>query len=1071
MDHPHRLTASKKEGNVPAVRRCGNCGREVPEDFAFCPACGAALAAEPQAGARRTVTILFADMVGSTALGERLDPERLQGVLTRYFDAMRAVIERHGGTVEKFIGDAVMAVFGIPQLREDDALRAVRAAAELDDALGDLNAELEASIDVRIRIRVGINTGEVVVTSSTEGTLAAGDAVNVAARLEQAAGVGEILIGAETHQLVRDAVLADALDPLAVKGKSEPLSVFRVQKVDPVAAGFARRLDGPIVGRRRELSLLLGAFDRSVSDQASHLFTVLGVGGVGKSRLLEAFVVDLGDRATVMHGRCPPYGDGITFLPVVQGVREVVGLTGVESADEAREQIAALLVDDDRAGRVAQQVGHVLGIPGGEATPEETLWAIRLLFEAIARRRPLVFLIDDLQWAEPTMLQLVEHIADWSTDSPILLACMARPELLEERPDWGGGKHNATSITLEPLSQEECAILVANLLASDDVAPEVRTRIATAAEGHPLFAEELIGILIDEGRLTLDGDVWRPTGDLSDLKVPPTTSALLAARIDRLDAADRTLLMAASVMGQIFYRQALDVLAADVDVGAHLSSLMRKQFVRPERSDLSGVEALAFRHLLIRDAAYDGLTKAARAELHERFGEWLETNAPELPELIGYHFERACGYLRELGDDEGRTAQLAARAGAYLRTAGSASFARGDMPGAISLFSRAASLLPHDVSLFPLYIDLGQAYAETGELGASERSTQHAVDLAAAGGDELLTARAKMAQGMFAFWGNPSNEFVLEVERAALAWAPRFEDAGDVAGAALAWGAVGGFAWMRCHADDAAAAWRRAIDGFRATDEKLLLSEYLGWVASTVVWGPMPCPDGVLALQALAEEAHDAPVAVSDISESLGNLRLFLGDVDEARALFSEADRQKREMGRSLPLAHSSQQLGLLERLVGNAAESERILHEGVSALIEASSSAVSIVSAFHAESLYDLGRYDDAERAAAIAVDSWGMDIASRVIGMRVRAMVAARSGRFDDAERMAREQIAIIDETDFIVDRGDARIGLAEVLELAGRRDEADAAATAALAFYEAKGNMLQADLARVRLERLRS
>jgi class 3 adenylate cyclase/tetratricopeptide (TPR) repeat protein len=1026
---------------------------------------------EPQAGARRTVTILFADMVGSTALGERLDPERLQGVLTRYYDAMRGVIERHGGTVEKFIGDAVMAVFGIPNIREDDALRAVRAAAELSDALGDLNVELEGAIETRVHIRVGINTGEVVVTGAAEGTLAAGDAVNVAARLEQAAGVGEILIGAETYQLVRDAVVADQLDPVAVKGKTEPLSAFRVQKVDPAAAGFARRLDAPIVGRQRELSLLTGAFDRAVSDQSSHLFTVLGVGGVGKSRLVDAFVVALGDRATVMSGRCPPYGDGITFLPVVEGVRQVVGLTGAEDADDARGHLAALLGGDDRAERVARQVGHVLGIAGGEATPEETLWAIRLLLEAIARERPLVFVIDDLQWAEPTMLQLVEHVADWSTDSPILLACMARPELLEDRPDWGGGKHNATSITLEPLSDEECGTLVANLLASDDVAPEVRERVAAAAEGHPLFAEELIGILIDEGRLTLDGDEWRPTGDLRDLKVPPTTSALLAARIDRLDPTDRSLLMAASVMGQIFYRQALDDLAGDVDVSAHLSSLMRKQFVRPERSDLSGIDALAFRHLLIRDAAYDGLIKSARADLHERFGEWLEANAPELPEVIGYHFERAYGYLGELGGDAGRVAQLARRAGEYLRLAGSAAFARGDMPAAINLFSRVTSLLPQDSSLVHLYIDLGQAYAETARLDESALVMQRAIELAAAGGDELVTARAKMAQGMFAFWGDPTTEFALQIEQDALMWAPRFDEVGDVAGAAIAWAVVGSFAWSRCRATDASTAWRRAIDGFRATDDKLLWSEYLGWLASSVVWGPIPCRDGVLALEALAEEAREAPVAVSDISESLGTLRLLLGQVEEARTLFTEADRRKREMGRTLPLAHSSQQLGLLERLAGNAAGSERILREGVTVLTEASSSAVSIVAAFHAESLYDLGRYDEADRAAATAIAGWEMDIASTVIGTRVQAMVAARAGRFDDAERTARNAIALIDESDFLVDRADARIGLAEVLELAGRLDDAIEAAAQALSLYEAKGNVLQAGHARARLERLRS
>jgi class 3 adenylate cyclase/tetratricopeptide (TPR) repeat protein len=1010
-------------------------------------------------------------MVGSTALGERLDPERLQRVLTRYYEALRSVIDRHGGTVEKFIGDAVMAVFGVPNIREDDALRAVRAAAELGDALDDLNAELDATIGVRVHVRVGINTGEVVVTSAADGTLAAGDAVNVAARLEQAAGPDEIVIGADTYRLVRDAVLADPLDPLTVKGKTEPLSVYRVHKVDPAAAGFARRLDAPIVGRQRELSLLVGAFDRAVSDQASHLFTVLGVGGVGKSRLVDAFVVELGDRATVMSGRCPPYGDGITFLPVVQGIRQVVGLTGAEEADEARERIAAFVRDDDRADRVARQVGHVLGIAGGEATPEETLWAIRLLLEAIARERPLVFVIDDLQWAEPTMLQLVEHVADWSTDAPILLACMARPELLEQRPDWGGGKHNATSITLEPLSDDECKTLVANLLASDEVAPEVRERVAAAAEGHPLFAEELIGILIDEGRLRLDGDEWRPTGDLRDLKVPPTTSALLAARIDRLDAADRSLLMAASVMGQIFYREALNDLAGDVDVGAHLSSLLRKQFVRPERSDLSGLEALAFRHLLIRDAAYDGLTKATRADLHERFGDWLEANAPELPEVIGYHFERAYGYLGELGGDADRAARLALRAGGHLRDAGSASFARGDMPAAINLLSRAADLLPQDASLIQLYTDLGQAHAEGAALEESDRVMERAVDLATATDDELLIARTKMAQGMLAFWGHPTTEFALEIEREASMWAPRFDAVGDVAGGAVAWAAVGSFAWSRCHAEDAANAWRRAIDGFRVTGNKLLASEYLGWLASSIVWGPIPCADGVLALEALAEEARDAPVAVSDISESLGTVRLMLGEVDEARARFTEADRRKREMGRTLPLAHSSQQLGLLERLAGNVAESERILREGVAVLTEAASSAVAIVAAFHSEALYDLGRYEEADRAAATAIAGWQMDVASSVIGMRVQAMVAARAGRFDDAERTARDALASIDGTDFIVDRADARIGLAEVLELSGRQEEATDATTEAIALYDAKGDVLQAGHARARLERLRS
>ena len=353
------------------------------------------------------------------------------------------------------------------------------------------------------------------VADQAQGTLASGDAVNVAARLEQAAGPGEILIGAGTYHLVRDAVVAEPRDPLSVKGKSEPLLTYRVVDVDPQAAGFARRLDAPMVGRARELSLLESAFDRAVSDHACQLFTVMGVGGVGKSRLVEAFVDSLGERATVLRGRCPPYGDGITFLPVVEAVRQATGLRGDEDPTEARRRIADVVgLQDEHAGRIAERVGQVLGLPGAEASQDDTLWAIRRFLEGMAAERPVVFVIDDVQWAEPTMLDLIEHVADWSVDAPILLSCMARPELLEVRPDWGGGKLNATSISLEPLSGEECQALVANLLATDDVAAAVRERIAEAAEGHPLFAEELVAMLVDEGRIEHVDGVWTSTGDL-----------------------------------------------------------------------------------------------------------------------------------------------------------------------------------------------------------------------------------------------------------------------------------------------------------------------------------------------------------------------------------------------------------------------------------------------------------------------------------------------------------------------------------------------------------------------------
>ena len=988
------------------MKTCERCGRESAGEFSFCPACGAPLNGEARTESRRTVTIVFSDIVGSTELGERLDPERLQTVLARYFDAMRAVIESHGGTIEKFIGDAVMAVFGIELVREDDALRAVRAAAGMRDALGVLNAELLDTHGLEIQVRTGLNTGEVVITGKVaHEMLASGDPVNVAARFEQAAGAGEILIGEATYRLVRDAIIAEPLEPLVLKGKAEPLRAYRVVKVDPHAAGFARRLDAPMVGRERELSMLIGAFDRTVTDHACHLFTVLGVGGVGKSRLLEALVTALGDRATVLRGRCLAYGDGITFLPIVEAVRQAAMLTGSEEPDEARQRIANLTAGDEEAERIAEQVAQVLGIAGGDATPEETLWAIRRLLEGMAREHPVVLLLDDIQWAEATLLHLIEYIADWSVDAPILLACMARPELLDARPDWGGGKLNATSISLEPLSDEECGTLVANLLAVESVAPEVRERVAAASEGHPLFAEELLAMLVDEGRVQLINDVWTPSADLSELSMPPTTSALLAARLDRLDPPDRRVLEEASVIGQVFYRDALDVLADEPDPGDRLASLMRKQFVRPERSDVAGTEALAFRHLLLRDVAYDGLTKASRADLHGRFAAWLEERAPEREEQIGYHYERSHRYLEEIGGSD--HSDMAARAATHLRAAGGMALARGDMPATKSLLSRAASLMsPDDVALVPLLSELTQAQTEMGELQQANLVAERAVRVAEASGDEVLAARTRAHGAMMLFWGSQTADPAAQ-EANARAQLPLFERAGDAAGAAYSWALIGGTLWGRCRAREAGAAWRRAVDLFNAAGNRWLASEYLGWLSSVAVWGPTPCDVALRDLESLAEEARGTPSSELEVAASVGTVLMMLGDLEGARRRFEASDHGMRELGRALPLAHSSQQLGLLELLSGNPLEAEAILGPASRVLEEMGSDALSIIAAFHAQVLYALGRYDEADDAAMKAI--FFDDTSSTTIGLGVRGMVAARRGHLPEAEELARRAIAL--------------------------------------------------------------
>ncbi len=426
---------------------CPSCGAENPEGQRFCGDCGLRLG-EPEAPApevRKTVTIVFSDIAGSTALGERLDPEALRRVLSRYFDAMRLILESHGGTVEKFIGDAVMAVFGVPAVHEDDALRATRAAAEMRLALADLNKELERDHGVTISNRTGVNTGEVVVGAGGQ-TFATGDAVNTAARLEQAASSGEILLGERTYRLVRDAVAAEGVAGVDAKGKAEPVPAWRLMSVHPSAEGIARRRDVPIVGRERELRLLREAFDRAVADRTCVLFTIFGAPGVGKSRLVEGFLSGLD--AEVLRGRCLPYGDGITYWPVVEMLTRAAELTELDGPAEIREKLRRLAGEGDEGELVVERLAQLLGVAGAAAAADETFWAVRKLFESLARTRPLVVDLDDLQWAEPTLIDLIDHVADWTRDAPVLVLCNARPDLLDAHPGWGGGsgtRHRSTS--------------------------------------------------------------------------------------------------------------------------------------------------------------------------------------------------------------------------------------------------------------------------------------------------------------------------------------------------------------------------------------------------------------------------------------------------------------------------------------------------------------------------------------------------------------------------------------------------------------------------------------------------
>ena len=433
--------------------------------------------------------------------------------------------------------------------------------------------------------------------------------MNVAARLEQAAEPGTVLIGEKTFRLVRDAVVVEPVPPLEVKGKSEPLAAFRLVQVTPGVAGVARRLDSPMVGRERELARLRQTFESAIADRSCQLFTILGTAGVGKSRLVEEFLGSLGE-ATVLRGRCLPYGEGITFFPVGEVVKEAAGLEDFDAPDEIERKICAVLGAD---GPACSTLAQLFAAADRDSSVEETFWAVRSFLEAVAKTAPLAVVFDDIHWGEPTFLDLIEHIAGWAREAPILVLCVARPELLDERADWGRGKFNATTISLEPLSDDECGDLIGNLLGRATLPDEARDRILAAAEGTPLFVEEMLSMLIDEGSLARDGDRWVATGPLVDLRVPPTIQALLAARLEQLTGEERAAIQRAAVCGKQFHVGAVAALldGDGREVRPALMSLVRRDLIRPDRSMLAGEDAFRFRHQLIRDAAYDAAPKAA----------------------------------------------------------------------------------------------------------------------------------------------------------------------------------------------------------------------------------------------------------------------------------------------------------------------------------------------------------------------------------------------------------------------------------------------------------------------------
>jgi class 3 adenylate cyclase/tetratricopeptide (TPR) repeat protein len=1056
------------------VAACPNCGSENAEGANFCSVCGTRLgAAEPPEAAevRKTVTVVFCDVTGSTELGEQLDPESMRKVMARYFDAMRAALERHGGSVEKFIGDAVMAVFGIPQLHEDDALRAVRAAVDMRAALADLNHELERDHGVRLACRMGVNTGEVLVgADTTDFGRVTGDAVNTAARLEAAAEPGEILIGDGTHALVRDAVEVAPVEPLTLKGKAEPVPAHRLLEVTSETGQAHRPLLSAMVGRERELEDLTRAFARAAEDRSCLLFTVLGAAGEGKSRLVEEFLATVDDSATVVSGRCLPYGEGITYWPVAEAVRDALGVQAFDPPADVVARLVEAVADDEHAASITRRLSEILGVGESAGAAEETPWAIRRFLELLAEDRPLVALWEDIHWAEPAFLDVVDHVVDWSRDAPLLLVCTARPEFLDTRSDWGGGKLNATTLLLQPLDQKASAELIANLLGGTGLPADTSDRLSEAAGGNPLFVEQMLSMMIDDGMLVRQDGTWTPAGDLRSVTVPPSVAALLAARLERLTDDERRAIECAAVIGKEFYAGAVrDLLPEHLRIRAPdlIRSLIRKELVRSDRSMVPGEEAFRFRHILIRDAAYHAIPKERRADLHEGFAAWIGRvggdRAEEQDEIVGYHLEQAFRYREALGPVDERGRELGRRASERLAAAGRRALGRHDRQAVANLLGRAESLLdPDDPGRASLLPDLAIALWDRGRVEESNAVVAEALALAEALGDREGAMHATLARWfLLTEPDRPFDQIRSDSERAIA----MFEAAGDDRGLARAWLLIADIAWDHGRAGEQLDALEHALEHAGRAGAAFEIAEVLLSVSAAIVRGPTAVTDGLARADQLLRDYPGNRGVEAYVDHAVAHLRARLGEFDAARAASDRYRAFLLDTGQLIGYLRSAEVRFDVEMLAGDVGAAAAVAEEAYASLLE-KGDRWPYLGAFLGQARLALGRPTEAAEVAEVAAAS--AIAVERALGLGVLARVRAGEGDAAAAEEAIREAIEIVERTDFLFDRGTVQLDLADVMELLGRDEEAHAARERALDMFEDKGDLISAARTRSLLER---
>ena len=993
------------------------------------------------AAGRRTVTVLFADLSGPAAAGATAvaDPEAVHLVVRQAYSVAVEVLGRHGATVQGFIGDVVVAVFGVPVAHEDDALRAVRAGLELRDHLTAANASAERAHGLRLAARIGIGTGEVVVGDPTSGaTSTSGPPVALAARLQQAAGEGEILLGGLTRRLVGDAGVVEPVTAAVVDHLVGSGGAWRLVDVRPMRASVPT--DTPYVGRRNELERLRGVLDRAVQKRRAALVTVIGEAGVGKSRLAREFARSVEPAARVVTGHCPPYGDGITFWPLREILQQL-------SHGSPLEGLTELLADDPDPRSTAAVVASGVGLVDQPTDPSRLFGALRRWLEAMARRNPLVIIIEDLHWAQPTLLDLLENLPRL-VRQPLILLCLARPELRERRTGWADEVDEAVTVPLDPLDPDDSHRLLTNRLFGRALPPEAVTRVVEAAQGNPLFLEQLLAALRDD----------------LELSIPPTVQALLTTRLDRLGPAEQDLLRCASIIGLDFSAEVLAALVAHQGVpfvDRHLETLAAKELVTPIVGVSPPATAFRFRHVLIQMAAYRSLTHQDRSKLHERFADWLESKlseqAGDTDELIGHHLEQAYVHRRDLGPVDATGLALARRAGQRLASAGLRAYGRFDVSAAENLLSRAKALLPPGHGQRPTVLRrLTEAYPVMGR--PEEAEVAFAELLEEVDGDDRYRRGVRLEHTRFRLITGPdpiSLEVIRQQTEAALA---AFRDEGDEVRISQAYYILSSVHLRAGRIPELEETARRGMLHARQSED---LRELLGapwWVVFALLAGPTPVPVCLRACEELVDAG--APEHIGVIA-AIGHFHAMLGNFDRARELVARAQHVLRERFR-LPRPHLF--VGLrtagVEILAGNPEAAERALRPAldIARRIGDREQAAQIAAELSLL-LSAQGASDEAAQAATLATDQAPAEsVTAQALAGAARARVDLGRGRHQRAERLARDAVKLVPD-DMLNLRASLLHSLAEILLAAGRHDQAQPVSAEAVELYQRKHNLVAA------------